>query len=483
MRNKRRVLAAAAAAGVGITAVLGLAGAGRARQTPSALLASDKPAVVTKTSAPRLPPTRGPLRVSARNPRYFEDRSGNIIYLTGSHTWTNLQDISGEKWMRPISEMGGYPAYLDRLARYPHNFFRLWVVEHAWDASSDARIAPHPWMRTGPGNARDGLPKFNLDRLNPDYFKRMRERIAEAQKRGIYVGVMLFDDWSTENGGAWEGHPFHRDNNVNGVDADLDKNGLGVEFHTLKDKRILAYQEAYVRRVVETVNRFDNVLYEVANETTVIGSKAWQYHFIRFLNKLQAEKRLRHPVGMTVADTEVNNAALFASAAQWISPGTQGGYQDDPPAAEGKKVILSDTDHLWGVGGDADWVWKSFLRGLNPIYMDPLFEEAKHEAVRKAMGQTWRLAAKMNLAQMTPHPDLCSTGYCLAAPGKEYLIYQLGKGAFTVTLTAGAYEAEWLDPQADLLWPKQRIESSGGQETFTPPTKGQAVLHLKRTGP
>jgi hypothetical protein len=221
----------------------------------------------------------------------------------------------------------------------------------------------------------------------------------------------------------------------------------------------------------------------VANETTVIGSKAWQYHFIGFLKTLQATKRLRHPVGMTVADTEVNNAALFASAAQWISPGTEGGYQDDPPAAEGKKVILSDTDHLWGVGGDADWVWKSFLRGLNPIYMDPLFEEAKHEAVRKAMGQTWRLAAKMNLAQMTPQPDLCSTGYCLAAPGKEYLIYQLGKGAFTVTLTAGAYEAEWLDPQADLLWPKQRIESSGGQETFTPPTKGQAVLHLKRTGP
>jgi hypothetical protein len=52
--------------------------------------------VATKYSASRLPPTSGPLRVSTRNPRYFEDRAGKIVYLTGSHTWTNLQDISGE---------------------------------------------------------------------------------------------------------------------------------------------------------------------------------------------------------------------------------------------------------------------------------------------------------------------------------------------------------------------------------------------------
>jgi hypothetical protein len=34
-------------------------------------------------------------------------------------------------------------------------------------------------------------------------------------------------------------------------------------------------------------------------------------------------------------------------------------------------VILSDTDHLWCIGGNHSWVWKSFLRGLHPIFMDP----------------------------------------------------------------------------------------------------------------
>ena len=33
-----------------------------------------------------------PLRVLSSNPRYFTDGSGKAVYLTGSHTWSNLQD-------------------------------------------------------------------------------------------------------------------------------------------------------------------------------------------------------------------------------------------------------------------------------------------------------------------------------------------------------------------------------------------------------
>ncbi|UCC17485.1 MAG: aldo/keto reductase, partial [Dehalococcoidales bacterium] len=54
-----------------------------------------------------------------------------------------------------------------------------------------------------------------------------------------------------------------------------------------------------------------------------------------------------------------------------ISRALEGGYRDNPPFADGKKVILSDTDHLWGIGGDVAWAWKTFLRGMNPLFMDP----------------------------------------------------------------------------------------------------------------
>ena len=68
------------------------------------------------------------------------------------------------------------------------------------------------------------------------------------------------------------------------------------------------------------------------------------------------------PGGFDVADAEIVAQIERLSLAP---------YQIDPPAADGRKVILTDTDHLWGIGGDVAWVWKSFLRGLNPIFMDP----------------------------------------------------------------------------------------------------------------
>ena len=34
-----------------------------------------------------------PLRVSGENPRYFADSQGHPVYLTGSHTWSNLVDM------------------------------------------------------------------------------------------------------------------------------------------------------------------------------------------------------------------------------------------------------------------------------------------------------------------------------------------------------------------------------------------------------
>ena len=55
-----------------------------------------------------------PLVVSNVNPRYFTDGSGKVIYLTGSHTWNNLVDMThGDQ-----SQKFDYPAYLELLKRY-----------------------------------------------------------------------------------------------------------------------------------------------------------------------------------------------------------------------------------------------------------------------------------------------------------------------------------------------------------------------------
>jgi hypothetical protein len=215
-------------------------------------------------------PAAGPLRVHPENSRYFtdgtkmSDGSLRAVYLTGSHTWANLID-RGPSDPPPVFDFDGY---LDFLERHNHNFIRLWARHVTWYhgyGEGELRAAPLPWKRTGPGNALDGKPRFDLERLSEPYFQRLRLRVMAARDRGMYVGVMLFGG-IYECRGGWRGNPFHAGNNVNGIDGDPDRAGHGLKSHTLDIPPINRLQEAYVRKVIDTLNDLENVLYEISNE-------------------------------------------------------------------------------------------------------------------------------------------------------------------------------------------------------------------------
>jgi hypothetical protein len=227
-----------------------------------------------------------------------------------------------------------------------------------------------------------------------------------------------------------------------------------------------------------------------------------------------------HPIGMTmqfpVADQTRVNAPLYSSNAEWISPGyddeifADGGHPmapdsppsrwyDDPPANDGSKVVITDTDHYAPGKGDALWAWKSFLRGHHPILMDfgiidvvkpldpstgvPPFEY--YEPVRYAMGDTRAFAEQLNLAQTMPRGELGSTGYVLANPGHDYLVLQPEPGAeLWVDLADGVYEVAWFD-----ITERRRVEAADvnadgdTRVAFSPPPSvaGPAVLVLTAT--
>ncbi len=474
-----------------------------------------------------VPPAAGPLRVHPSNPRYFTDGTKNAdgslkaVYLTGSHTWNSVQDgafFTAENADPPPAF--DFDAYLDFARCQNHNFIRLWRFElprfQYWldgDSGRNPRgragiqyARPHPWLRTGPGNALDGKPKFDLSRFDPAYFDRLRTRAAAAGARGIHVSVMLFEGGALRATNApwrWSSHPFHGLNNINGIEADANGDGIGVEFHTRQTPEISALQENYIRRVVDTVNDLDNVLYEVGNEMAYSPANTeWQYWVVNFIKKYESGKPKRHPVGMVSTmhhpwkegdRDDPRNAALFDGPADWVSPGNRGGAgyddNDSPPPTDGKRVVLLDTDHLWGIGGDRAWVWKSFVRGHNPIFMDTLPEITEHrlqypqaEEVRAALGRTRALAQALNLAAMTPRGDLASTGYCLASPGKEYVIYLPDGGKVSADLSTAPENAmlvvEWLNPRTGVV-SRGGLIAGGATRFFSPPFEGDAVLHLK----
>jgi hypothetical protein len=486
-------------------------------------------------------PAAGPLVVSEANPRYFTVAAGDVtdrraVYLTGSHVNNNFHDGSGPgAECSETPEPNDFRAYLGFLKERGHNFVRLWRWEQFRSQVAGGAfhfcMTPQPWPRSGPSTAKDGKPKFDLSAFDPAFFDRLRDYVIAAGDEGIYISVMLFEGFGLHLSSPpdnVEGHPFHAANNVNGV-------GIASinDYQVLPlDPRVEALQEAYIRKVVDTVQDLPNVFYEVANESSGGGSvddpeflkaiglteppdwgdsTGWQYWVIDLVKHYEEEMGYaRHPVGMTmqypVPDQSRVNDVLFDGPADWISPGfddvespmQNSRWYTNPPENDGAKVVISDTDHYSPMKSDALWAWKSFLRGHNPILYDlgivtgvnppdpssgsPSF--ASLEGARYAMGDTRRFAERLNLVAMEPRGELSSTGYALANPGEEYIVLQPSETAdpFTVMLEAGTYSAEWygVGSRETEDAGELRVENPGST-SFTVPfaEAGPAVLYLK----
>jgi hypothetical protein len=99
------------------------------------------------------------------------------------------------------------------------------------------------------------------------------------------------------------------------------------------------------------------------------------------------------------------------------------------------------------------------------------------ETIRAALGWTQLYASKLDLERAVPSSNLCSTGFCLAEPGHQYLVYQpptpTPSTSFTVNVVAGTYRFEWFDPAAGTPATSGTINLPTEQHTFTLP-KGLA---------
>ncbi len=466
----------------------------------------------------------GPLVVHPVNPRYLADAQGAPVYLTGSHTWSNLQD----EWTNSYNVTFDYEAYLDFLQDHNHNFIRMWRAElpqYMYPGDTEYRFsAPHPWAQVGsapddnpnqgpsggvPGPGFSGMPSnggpgisppggddsnptpntgspFDLEQFNSAYFDRLRQRCEAAGQRGIYVSIMLFEGHGLQfTSEGWFSHPFNAANNVNGINGDLNGDGVGIETHTLANPALTAVQEAYVRKVIDTVNDLDNVMFEIANESHA-DSVDWQNHFIDFIHQYEQTLPQQHPV-LFSSPFPYKDESIWLSNAQAVSPlaySAEGSYAEDPPPADGAKVVISDSDHIFGCGSNLPWVWKSFTRGLNVIYMDSYYDESPFclppsEDVRLNLGYTRSYAQRMNLVQVEPHSELASTGFCLADVGAAYLIYAPDGGPITADLTAaaGSLNVEWFNPSTGQAIPGQSVDG-GASVTLAPPFQGHAVLFI-----
>jgi hypothetical protein len=388
-----------------------------------------------------------------------------------------------------------FESFLDFLQAHGHNFTRLWTNVAYLNPNITNYGPPYPWVRSAVPGASDGGNKFDMTAFNQSYFDTLVARVQAIADRGMFCSIMLFGSYNGFRS-HWDKMAWYPSNNIN---PELSVFSTNEDFFTT-DPETLEIQRALVRKTVDELNHFDNLIFEIMNEPGG-SSKAvkWHKRMIDYVKSIESTRIKQHLIGMTGGPSTGKSAILLSSSAGWVSP-DWADYRQGGTAAYSDKIILNDSDHIWGYSrlSEAEemrkWIWKTFTRGNHPIWMDTYDENRPSlenygvinhiwDKIRDTMGHTLKYANRFNnLANMIPTQDPmhCSTTYCLRSVAKEYLIYQPEGASFTIKLEAGNYKYEWFNPSEGIIKKTGKLSVKRGNHSFTPPFKGDAILYLHR---
>jgi archaellin len=107
---------------------------------------------------------------------------------------------------------------------------------------------------------------------------------------------------------------------------------------------------------------------------------------------------------------------------------------------------------------------------------------AQWVAVRAALGATRQVASRIDLTTMLPHPELASTGYCLARPqasAAAYLVYLPSGGSASIDLSAtqATLTVDWISPDEGASVSTATVKG-GTRMTLQAPFAGDAVVYV-----
>ncbi len=429
--------------------------------------------------AAALPAQTEPIRLHPENPHYFLFRGKPTFLIT-----------SGEHYGAVLNLDFDHAPYLDELARHGLNLTRTFSGTYREVPGSfnirDNTLAPRPGRYQAPW-ARDG-EKYDLDRLDPAYFERLKSFVAEAGRRGIVVEYVLFCPFYEPV--LWDVDPMNAKNNVNGV-GDCPRE----EVYTLKHPELLKRQLAFVERAVRELNGFDNVYFEICNEPYAgVVTAEWQARVAEAIVAAEKDLPNKHLIAQNIA----NDKAKIEDPDPAVS--IFNFHYATPPVTVGmnyalNKPIADDETGFRGTGDLAYRVeaWEFLLAGgavvSNLDYsFTPDHEDgsAKVEdptpggggrAFREQLGVLKRFLEGFAFTRMRPDPEVVGqvpsgvTAHALGEPGRQYAIYLRGEGGgkeIRLKLPAGSYKAEWVDTRSGDVLDRSQIDLAGSGNAADP---------------
>ena len=439
-----------------------------------------------------------PISLHPENPHYFLYQGEPTVLIT-----------SGEHYGAVINPDFDFEWYLEAIRKEGFNHTRIFLGDYA-EKKGDFCIvrnslAPDsakflaPWIRsTQTGNALGGN-KFDLDAWNFTYFDRLHAFMGKADNLGIVVECVLFFE-----GLNWEYMPMNPKNNINETTA------IGPhQYMTLANGNILGHQKRYVRKLVSELNRYDNLIINIANEPWFANqehpgfsspardeTKAWIREVSNWIVEEERELPKQHLLsidycneGRIIGDDELTTYWRHISVLN---------HHYDKDAASVRlnyhripKVFSYNETGLMPKYSEAYRIqgWKYLMSG-GALYnnLDFTFQVGHEDGsgkvaftcdgysgcgdprVRAELSVLASFFKGLDFVNMQPAPEIFvvyygdKNMYALGNPGQQYAIYvEGGKNSwYRLNIPTGNYKVEYIDPVTGILIQEDLVENRWG---------------------
>ena len=452
-----------------------------------------------------------PISVHSDNPHYFLSHGKPTVLIT-----------SAEHYGAVVNKAFDYNAYLDALKSYGLNYTRiypgfLFEPVDKFHKGNTLGVKPDnlilPWARSDqPGYAQGGN-RFDLDKWDTDFFERLRDFVNQAASRGIVVEVCFFNAQYKD---TWPISPLFHTNNIQG-----EGNCDFKDAQTLKQADLVRREEDYVRRIIQEVNIFDNVILEVCDEPFITGTPIalagpWLEHFVEVIKKTEGSLPKKHLIAQQVegpvsgpCDLSAHpDVSVIVTQYVWDAGGEQmGGMRGlDEKYGQNKPIELNETFYYPGwykgdkVAASRVEAWEFMVGGgagfnqLNGQFTvaNPRGDTPDNVEVLRALQSLKSFLEGFDFIKMHLDKSFVVSGvpngaYCraISEPGHQYALYLHHStggrgGAYTVTpgkyterlvlnLPAGSYRAEWIEPATGSVLGTENFEHGGGDHPLTTP--------------
>ncbi|MHB1462930.1 MAG: glycoside hydrolase family protein [Armatimonadota bacterium] len=369
---------------------------------------------------------------------------GRYLLVNGKKT-VLVGDSVTQGWME-LGTNFNTKAYLDALASRGCTVVMLWSYIGIVDQLNDARVgydAPElwPWVRNG--------QRFDLTKRNRQYFDRLGQFVKYAAQHGIVVIITIHDGWTKSRFG---GHPFNA-----ALGGPLAKREQYIDLHDYSTempsrfnkswdwKQINQFaQEQFCQWLIDATSGYGNVIYEIFNEGEWYDPKRmelYQTHFLSFFRrrtkcllmvdertKLKANKNCDlfswHQPNVT-ADMSAAVSFNFYTEQSGISPNKPLFFSEPVPEYVGDSTDDQAIMRLmWGtvLAGAGFVVQNDCSFGFDPhCKMAKCIKQRDH--VMDMEGHCARFMQQLDLSGMKPHGAKSSSGVCLAATGRQCVVY------------------------------------------------------------